>query len=45
MNAELRELEQFGHANDAATEDRSQKMLNITHDTGVFLLKDVSGAP
>ena len=41
MNTELldllRELEQFGHANDAATEDRSQKMLNITHDTGVFL--------
>jgi predicted O-methyltransferase YrrM len=41
MNAELidllRELEQFGQANDAATENRSQKMLNITHDTGVFL--------
>jgi predicted O-methyltransferase YrrM len=33
----LRELEQFGKANDAATQDRSQKMLNITHDTGVFL--------
>lgn len=41
MNAELldllRELERFGHANDAAAADRSQKMLNITHDTGVFL--------
>jgi predicted O-methyltransferase YrrM len=41
MNAQLldllRELEQFGHVNDAATEDRSHKMLNITHDTGVFL--------
>ena len=41
MNKELldllRELEQFGKANDAATENRSQKMLNITHDTGVFL--------
>jgi predicted O-methyltransferase YrrM len=41
MNAELldllRELERFGHANDAAATDRSQKMLNITHDTGVFL--------
>jgi len=41
MNQELldllRELEQFGKANDAATENRSQKMLNITHDTCVFL--------
>jgi predicted O-methyltransferase YrrM len=41
MNAELldllRELERFGRTNDAAAEDRSQKMLNITHDTGVFL--------
>jgi hypothetical protein len=41
MNAELldllRELERSGRDNDAATEDRSQKMLNITHDTGVFL--------
>jgi predicted O-methyltransferase YrrM len=33
----LRELEDFGKTNDAATSDRSQKMLNITHDTGVFL--------
>jgi predicted O-methyltransferase YrrM len=41
MNAELldllRELERSGRDNDAATEDRSRKMLNITHDTGVFL--------
>ncbi|MEU6328860.1 O-methyltransferase [Streptomyces sp. NPDC047049] len=33
----LRELEEFGSTNDAATDDRSRKMLNITHDTGVFL--------
>jgi predicted O-methyltransferase YrrM len=33
----LRELEAFGKANDAASSDRRQKMLNITHDTGVFL--------
>lgn len=33
----LQELEEFGKANDAATDDRSQKMLNITHDTGIFL--------
>lgn len=33
----LRELEAFGTANDAASSDRRQKMLNITHDTGVFL--------
>jgi predicted O-methyltransferase YrrM len=33
----LRELEQFGQANDAASDQRSQKMLNITHDTGMFL--------
>ena len=33
----LRELEAFGKANDAASGDRRQKMLNITHDTGVFL--------
>ena len=33
----LRELEEFGKANDAASQQRSQKMLNITHDTGVFL--------
>lgn len=33
----LGELEEFGTSNDAATDDRSRKMLNITHDTGVFL--------
>lgn len=33
----LRELEQFGQSNDASTTDRAHKMLNITHDTGVFL--------
>ncbi len=33
----LSELEQFGKTNDASAERRSQKMLNITHDTGVFL--------
>ena len=33
----LGELEKFGHANDTAADDRSRKMLNITHDTGVFL--------
>jgi len=33
----LRELEEFGKTNDASTDDRSRKMLNITHDTGVFL--------
>ncbi|MFZ6751311.1 O-methyltransferase [Undibacterium sp. Ren11W] len=33
----LTELEAFGGANDASTSDRSQRMLNITHDTGLFL--------
>ncbi|MBZ4019001.1 O-methyltransferase [Streptomyces purpurogeneiscleroticus] len=33
----LRELEEFGRANDEATDERSRKMLNVTHDTGVFL--------
>lgn len=33
----LRELERFGQSNDASTTDRAHKMLNITHDTGVFL--------
>ena len=41
MNNDLRrllgELEQFGHANDSGTSERSRKMLNITHDTGEFL--------
>ncbi len=33
----LAELEEFGRMNDAATDDRTRKMLNITRDTGVFL--------
>lgn len=41
MNNELEqllpELEQFGIANDGATNERSRKMLNITRDTGEFL--------
>lgn len=31
------ELERFGEANDAATNDRARRMLNITRDTGEFL--------
>ena len=31
------ELERFGAANDAATQERSRRMLNITRDTGAFL--------
>ena len=41
MNQELhellRELEQFGLENDEKTGERSQRMLNITRDTGEFL--------
>jgi len=33
----LFELECFGRQNDASGVDRSQRMLNITHDTGEFL--------
>ena len=33
----LAELEQFGRTNDLAVSERSQRMLNITHDTGEFL--------
>ncbi|GAA3230862.1 class I SAM-dependent methyltransferase [Streptomyces thermocoprophilus] len=33
----LRELEEFGEANDRATAERDRRMLNITHDTGVLL--------
>jgi predicted O-methyltransferase YrrM len=40
----LRELEEFGKTNDASTNDRSQKMLNITPDTGVFLALLVKSA-
>lgn len=32
------ELERFGHANDAATSERPRRMLNITRDTGEFLV-------
>jgi predicted O-methyltransferase YrrM len=31
------ELERFGEANDAATDERARRMLNITRDTGEFL--------
>jgi predicted O-methyltransferase YrrM len=31
------ELEQFGKANDAVHSEHSQRMLNITHETGEFL--------
>lgn len=34
----LNELEEFGKTNDATVTDRSRKMLNITRDTGEFLL-------
>ena len=37
LDALLRELEDFGGANDDATSDRSRQMLNITRDTGEFL--------
>lgn len=33
----LAELERFGEENDAATNERSRRMLNITRDTGKFL--------
>lgn len=32
------ELERFGEANDQATSERSRRMLNITRETGEFLL-------
>lgn len=38
LAALLRELAAFGDANDARVTERSQKMLNITRDTGEFLL-------
>src|SRR6266545_4583232 len=34
----LTELEQFGKANDGATTERPRRMLNITRDTGEFLV-------
>ncbi|HAL86986.1 MAG TPA: methyltransferase, partial [Deferribacteraceae bacterium] len=33
----LSELEEFGNRNDSSQTDRTQKMLNITKDTGEFL--------
>jgi predicted O-methyltransferase YrrM len=38
LHAILRELELFGNENDARATSRPQKMLNITPDTGQFLL-------
>lgn len=37
LEALLAELEAFGETNDRTVSDRSQKMLNITRDTGRFL--------
>lgn len=37
LKALLLELERFGVQNDAARDDYSERMLNITHDTGEFL--------
>lgn len=34
----LTELEQFGVTNDGSTSERPRKMLNITRDTGEFLV-------
>jgi predicted O-methyltransferase YrrM len=39
----LKELEKFGAQNDASTNDRQRKMLNITPDTGAFLAVLVKG--
>lgn len=38
LAALLKELETFGEANDARTKDYAHRMLNITHDTGEFLV-------
>ncbi len=38
LRALLEELEQFGRENDARETEHSRKMLNITRDTGEFLL-------
>ncbi|WP_447043877.1 O-methyltransferase [Vreelandella sp. H-I2] len=38
LQALLTELETFGQENDAAISDRPRRMLNITRDTGEFLL-------
>src|SRR5256886_4487334 len=37
LDSVLVELEQFGKANDASTNERARRMLNITRDTGEFL--------
>jgi predicted O-methyltransferase YrrM len=37
LGALLRELEQFGAENDAHTDERKTRMLNITPETGAFL--------
>ncbi len=42
LETRLCELERFGEANDAEATSRSQKMLNITRDTGEFLLLLIS---
>lgn len=38
LAALLRELETFGKDNDAIVTDRARRMMNITHDTGEFLV-------
>lgn len=37
LKALLKELETFGLAHDAAPDNRTRRLLNITHDTGEFL--------
>ena len=37
LEASKADLERFGETNDAATTERSRRMLNITRDTGEFL--------
>jgi predicted O-methyltransferase YrrM len=38
LAALLQELESFGKANDARETERARRMMNITHDTGEFLV-------
>jgi predicted O-methyltransferase YrrM len=40
----LSELEEFGNRNDSSKTDRTQKMLNITKDTGEFLTVFIKAA-
>lgn len=40
----LSELEEFGNRNDSSQTDRTQKMLNITKDTGEFLTVFIKAA-